>query len=181
MAKTKLKTVDIKGKKYVEVNTRIAYLRENYPTASLLSEMLSNESGVCVFKTSLVIDDKVVATGHAYEKEGSTFINKTSYIENCETSSWGRCLANFMPTDANGEVHPIASALEVQNAIANQEKKSSQEAIISKERILEALDTLQHCYAEKDYKRAEKVKLWAEKHNVAQVYDKYCMLFKKSD
>lgn len=58
----------------------------------------------------------VLGTGTAYEKEGSTFINKTSYIENCETSAVGRALgmAGF------GIDTSIASAEEVQNAIANQ-------------------------------------------------------------
>ena len=119
----KLKTVDIgRGTEYVQVDERLRYLRENYPNASLLSEMLSNENGICVFKTSLVIEDKVVATGHAYEKEGSTFINKTSYIENAETSSWGRCLAQFGIGIHNG----VASANEVANAILQQEELETQ-------------------------------------------------------
>ena len=52
----------------------------------------------------------------AYEKENSTFINKTSYIENCETSALGRALgiAGF------GIDTSVASAEEVQNAINNQ-------------------------------------------------------------
>ena len=55
----------------------------------------------------------------AYEKEGSTFINKTSYIENCETSAWGRALGNL----GIGIDTSIASAEEVQNAVLNQGKK----------------------------------------------------------
>ena len=43
-----------------------------------------------MFKAEVIVDDVLVATGHAYEKEGSSFINKTSYIENCETSAIGR-------------------------------------------------------------------------------------------
>ena len=184
--KTKLPTVDIKGKEYVEVNTRVAWLRKNYPNASLLSEMLSNENGVCVFKTSLVIDDKVVATGHAYEKEGSTFINKTSYIENCETASWGRCLANYMP-DIDGYVYPVASAEEVQNAIINQDperqkaKKASDAYPQGKDKVQEALDALQQAFAEKDFPRADKIKQWAEKNDVAQVYDRHEQLFKQQN
>ena len=55
----------------------------------------------------------------AEEEKGSTFINKTSYVENCETSAWGRALANF----GIGLDTSVASADEVQNAIANQEPK----------------------------------------------------------
>ena len=111
-------TTDIKGKDYAEVNQRIKAFRMVYPQGSLPTEMLSNENGVCIFKASVYTDDgKLLATGTAYEKEGSTFINKTSYIENCETSALGRALgiAGF------GIDTSIASADEVQNAIANQE------------------------------------------------------------
>jgi len=54
-----------------------------YPQGSIETEMLSNENGICIFKAK--VSDKegnVLGTGTAYEKENSTFINKTSYIEN---------------------------------------------------------------------------------------------------
>ena len=51
----------------------------------------------------------------AEEIKGSTFINKTSYVENCETSAWGRALANF----GIGLETAVASADEIQNAISN--------------------------------------------------------------
>ena len=63
-------------------------------------------------------DGVILATGLAYEKEGSTFINKTSYIENCETSAWGRALGNL----GIGIDTSIASAEEVGNAIKQQNK-----------------------------------------------------------
>jgi hypothetical protein len=113
-----MKTVNIKGKEYVEVNERIAHLRNNYKTAQLLTEIISNENGVCVMKATLYIDDKIVSTGHAYEKEDSTYINKTSYIENCETSAVGRCLGNY----GIGINSSIASADEVVNAINQQQQ-----------------------------------------------------------
>jgi predicted Fe-Mo cluster-binding NifX family protein len=60
----------------------------------------------------------------AYEKEGSTFINKTSYLENCETSACGRALgmAGF------GIDVSIASFEEVSNAIAQQEDQKETKA-----------------------------------------------------
>lgn len=115
-----LKTIDIKGKAYVLVNERLKYFRENFPQFSLISELLSNENGVCVIKASIIDENgKVLATGHASEKESSSFINKTSYIENCETSAWGRALANF----GIGIDSSVASAEEVANAIRNQVKE----------------------------------------------------------
>lgn len=107
---------DIKGKPYMEVNQRIKAFRMVYPNGTIKTEMLSNENGVCIFKATIWNDNKLLATGTAYEKENSTFINKTSYIENCETSAIGRALgiAGF------GIDVSVASAEEVQNAINNQ-------------------------------------------------------------
>lgn len=120
-------TTDIKGKEYAEVNQRIKAFRMLYPTGSITTEMLNNENGICVFKAT-VTDGVgcVLATGTAYEKENSTFINKTSYIENCETSAIGRALgiAGF------GIDTSVASAEEVQNAMANQVTvKTKEEAL----------------------------------------------------
>lgn len=112
----KLKTVNIKGKEYVEVNERLKAFREMYPTGSIMTEIVSHQDGVVVMKAVIVIDGQIRATGHAYEKEGSTFINKTSYIENCETSCWGRALACL----GLGLDTSVASVEEVANAIKQQ-------------------------------------------------------------
>lgn len=113
----KLKTVSIKGRQYVEVNERLKYFRENYKDYSLETEIISIENGVCIMKAIIRDPEGVIkATGVAYEKENSTFINKTSYIENCETSAWGRALGCF----GIGIDGSVASAEEVTNAINNQ-------------------------------------------------------------
>lgn len=121
-ANESIKTTDIKGKDYAEVNQRIKAFRMVYPQGSIVTNMVSNHNGTCVFEARIYSEpDKkdLLATGTAYEKEGSTFINKTSYIENCETSAIGRALgiAGF------GIDTSIASAEEVKNAIANQQEK----------------------------------------------------------
>ena len=118
----KLKTVNIHGKGYVEVNQRIKYFRENYEDGSLITELVSNDNGICVFKANVIVDGNVRATGYAYEKEGSTNINKTSYIENCETSAIGRALGTF----GIGIDGSVASAEEVQTAILQQEELEKQ-------------------------------------------------------
>jgi hypothetical protein len=89
-----------------------------YPQGSIPTEIVSLKDGIVVMKASVLTDDgRLLATGTAYERENSTFINKTSYIENCETSAVGRALgmAGF------GIDVSVASAEEVQNAINNQE------------------------------------------------------------
>lgn len=118
-----IKTTDIKGKGYAEVNQRIKAFRMVYPQGTIETEMVSNENGVCIFRANIYDEEKLLATGTAYEKEGSTFINKTSYIENCETSAVGRALgmAGF------GIDTSIASAEEMQNAINNQVEINTEE------------------------------------------------------
>jgi hypothetical protein len=63
---------------------------------AVVSEMLSAPGAeICVFKTSILCDGVVIATGHAEEVRGQGNVNRTSHVENCETSSLGRCLSNF--------------------------------------------------------------------------------------
>ncbi len=93
-----------------------------FPNGRLYSEIISNENGICIIKAFAYEnkeDEKPIATGTAYEKEGSTFINKTSYIENCETSAYGRCLGMC----GIGIDTSIASAEEVANAIEQQDSE----------------------------------------------------------
>lgn len=122
-ANEKLASMNIKGKDYIPVNERIKAFRMVYPHGTIQTEMLSNEDGVCIFKASAYDGDVLLATGHAYEEEGSTFINKTSYIENAESSSVGRCLGLC----GFGIDTSVASAEEVQNAINNQEEDEFKE------------------------------------------------------
>lgn len=120
----KLKTVNIKGKEYVEVNERLKAFRTlpEYKGFSLESEVIALENGVITIKATIKDDKGVVkATGLAQEKESSSFINKTSFVENCETSAWGRALGNL----GIGIDTSVASAEEVENAINNQNPKET--------------------------------------------------------
>lgn len=91
-----MKTVNIKGKEYVEVNERLKEFRNNFKDYSLTTEVVELTPEYCVLK-AVITDDKGIirATGLAQESRESSFINKTSYVENCETSAWGRALGNF--------------------------------------------------------------------------------------
>lgn len=123
-ANATIKTTDIKGKEYAEVNQRIKAFRMCFPEGWIRTEMLSNVEGVCVFVAQVGNGESLLGTGHAYEKETSSYINKTSYIENCETSAVGRALgmAGF------GIDTSVASYEEVANAINNQEKEAKSAA-----------------------------------------------------
>ena len=118
-ANESLKTTPVGNKDYIEVNQRIKAFRMVHPSGAIITDMISNEGGVCVFRATIYDEEaKVIGTGTAYEKENSTFINKTSYIENCETSAVGRALGMC----GFGIDTSVASAEEVQNAINNQNK-----------------------------------------------------------
>lgn len=117
------KTTNIKGKQYVEVNERIKYFRSSsdYTGWGLSSELVSLDSESCVIRADIRnANGVIVATGFAQEDRASSYINKTSFVENCETSAWGRALANL----GIGIDTSIASSNEVSMAIAKQDVSS---------------------------------------------------------
>lgn len=122
-ANATIKTTNIKGKEYAEVNQRIKAFRMVFPDGFITTEIVSDAEGRCVMRAEVGFVEAetgarmVLGTGTAYERENATMINKTSYIENCETSAVGRALgmAGF------GIDVSVASAEEVENAIAQQE------------------------------------------------------------
>lgn len=121
-ANERLKTVDIKGKDYVQVNYRILAFRELFPMGTITTEILDldMEKGFALMKsTAQDGDGKILGTGLAYEEKASSYINKTSFIENCETSAVGRALAML----GIGVDSSLCSAEELVNAVTNQEKK----------------------------------------------------------
>lgn len=119
----KIKTTDIKGKEYAEVNQRIKAFRMLFPLGFIKTEIISMEDGIVTMFAKVGDYDEngnevVLGTGTAQEKESSSYINKTSYIENCETSAVGRALGML----GIGIDTSVASYEEVQNAINNQEQ-----------------------------------------------------------
>lgn len=121
----KLKSIDVKGKNYVMVNERLKYFREHFEGYALISDIIEiTPDRVCILAKILDSNGSVKATGIAFEEKQSSYINKTSYIENCETSAWGRALANFgIGIDEN-----VSSADEVAHAIEIQEEQEKSAA-----------------------------------------------------
>ena len=115
-----MKTINIHGKQYVEVKERIKYFREHYKDWALTTELLELTDNRCVIKaTVLNPENRIISTGIAYEMLGSSHINKTSFVENCETSANGRALANLGIMIETS----IASADEVKYAKAQDKPK----------------------------------------------------------
>ena len=108
--------VTIHGKEYLTVAERVNDIHEKQKDKplSIETELLTYEGGLVVFK-AVVTTDNGAYVGHAYEIETASGINKTSALENCETSAVGRALA--FAGYAGSE---IASANEVQQAVKQQ-------------------------------------------------------------
>ena len=132
-----IKMTDIgRGKEYAEVPRRVEAFRKLHPNGSITSEIISLENGVVVMKSTAADENgNILGTGHAYEKEGNGFINKFSFIENCETSSWGRALAAC--GIIGGEDASIASAEEVMNAKKQQHKEKEDKLKADLKKLLE--------------------------------------------
>jgi len=112
----KEKAVDIKGKKYVLVSDRIIYFNETYKDGAISTELVSPvESPTIVIKASVRPDlsqPERIFTGYAQEVVGDGFINKTSALENAETSAVGRALAMM----GIGVIDSVASVDEINKA-----------------------------------------------------------------
>lgn len=93
-ANGEIKTTDIKGKGYAQVNERIKAYRKVYPTGSIETEIQDLKDDYVRMRTVVTDEnDKIIATGTASEtNNGKNKINLTSMIENCETSAVGRAL-----------------------------------------------------------------------------------------
>lgn len=112
-----LSKTPIKGKDYIEVNQRIKAFRILHPEALIKTELIEFSETFCLIKAEIYDNqNNLIATGHALEEKQSSFINKTSFLENCETSAIGRALG----IAGYGIDTSIASAEEVENAINNQ-------------------------------------------------------------
>lgn len=121
-----IKTIDVKGKDYAEVPQRIKAFRSLFPNGAIETSIISNDNQMVVMKATVRDEEgHVLGEGHAYEKESSSFINKTSYIENCETSAVGRALGMC----GFGIDTSVASYEEVANAINNQDRMKAEKAM----------------------------------------------------
>ena len=120
--------ISIHGKEYATVAYRLALFRADYPKGCIVTKLVSDTDGVIVFMATVGNgeSESFLATGYAEEVRGSSNINKTSALENAETSAVGRALA-FAGYHSSTS---IASADEVSVAIARQkEPKASKKQV----------------------------------------------------
>jgi len=108
--------VKIHGKDYRTVAERVELFHQNHKQSekSITTEILHNDESTVMMKTTVTVGESTY-TGHAVEVYNSSMINKTSALENCETSAIGRALAS-----AGLGGTEFASANELQGAIEKQ-------------------------------------------------------------
>jgi hypothetical protein len=115
-------TVKIHGKEYKTVALRIQEFREKHPDFTIQTELVEANDILVVMKATISAGGMVIATGYAEEVRTASKINRTSALENAETSAVGRALAFFGLGGSE-----IASADEVANAISQQNSQGSNE------------------------------------------------------
>lgn len=123
----KIPTVNIKGKKYSTVAERFKHLKEYFPESKIDEQLIHHDNDRVVAKTTLYIGDQPYAVGHSEEFRNSSFINKTSAMENAFTSSLGRCIAAFGLAGSE-----YASADELTVALLSQGMKKDNEDVLKK-------------------------------------------------
>jgi len=140
-------------KKYAEVNQRIKAFRMVYPMGTIETEILKDDDNVCMVRVSIYNGDILLATATAREEKTASFINKTNYVENCETSAVGRALGMC----GFGIDVSVASAEEIQNSIQKQEK-------IEQESNLPMTEEQMFMIANLDYKYKEQLRKFYKKN-----------------
>jgi len=115
-----MKTINIKGKNYITVNERLKHFRTEpiFEGWQINEQLVHIDEKEGIFKVT-ICDTKGVemASAHSQEYRDSSYINKTSFVENGFTSALGRALGYL----GIGIDTSIASANEVQNAVKNQD------------------------------------------------------------
>lgn len=79
---------------YETVEERLVRWWAAYPNAQILTTMVHYDGKTVVFRAEGIVEGRVIATGYAEEVHGSSPVNKTSFVENCETSAIGRMIGN---------------------------------------------------------------------------------------
>lgn len=118
-------TTPIHGKDYATVAPRVAILRRNLgKDLDIKTTLIHHDDKRVIVQADAYIDGVHVSSGLAEEFRAASRINNTSALENCETSSIGRCCAFLAITNDNiASAEEVDQAINVQNKIVESEKK----------------------------------------------------------
>lgn len=126
-AKDKAGIINIHGKEYQTVAYRVSNFRAGYPEWTLKTTILFRDEKCVVMQAEIMDKEgRLIANGHAEEFRSSSSINKTSALENAETSAIGRALAALGIGGTE-----FASADELVNAITKKQPASKSDAIVA--------------------------------------------------
>ncbi|QDP55013.1 MAG: hypothetical protein Unbinned96contig1002_23 [Prokaryotic dsDNA virus sp.] len=117
-----MKTINIKGNDYIPVNQRLIYFRSTaiYKNWQIKENIVSINESEAIFKVTILNENAVeIVSAHSQEYRDSSYINKTSFVENGFTSALGRALGYL----GIGIDTSIASKEEIDNAKNNQDQK----------------------------------------------------------
>lgn len=104
---------------YETVEQRLAKFWEEFPNGQIFTSIHHYDENRVVFKAEVyrdITDPRPVATGHAEEVRDASPVNRTSHVENSETSAIGRALANWKfqsktaPRPSREEMEKVARA-----------------------------------------------------------------------
>lgn len=132
--------VNIHGKTYLTVAYRVNEFRKDHPDWGIETEIVEADDNIIIMKATISkplegsTAGLIIGTGYAEEKRNSSQINRTSALENCETSAIGRALA---ACGFGGEEY--ASANEVENAIHQQGQTQISPEPINHEKVQTAV------------------------------------------
>ena len=82
---------------YETVESRLAKFWKDHPNGRTFTEIVFHDERRFIVKAEIYFDKEDInptATGYAEEIVGASPVNRTSALENCETSSLGRALSN---------------------------------------------------------------------------------------
>jgi len=123
-----LNTVNLKGKEYSMVASRLEIFRKHFGFRyGIVEEILVDDGKRVLIQTRIYDRDKPeipIGVGHAEEIRGSSLVNKTSAVENCSTSSLGRALAAAAALHG-GEMASVNEIEKAQNNEKNIEEKQT--------------------------------------------------------
>jgi len=106
--------INIRGKNYIEVKDRVVEFNNTYKNGSITSEIVDQTEDLITMRATVTPDSdkperKFTGTAQEWKNDPKSMVNKTSFVENCETSAVGRALAMM----GIGVIDSIASAEEV--------------------------------------------------------------------
>ncbi len=125
---SEISMIDLKGKDYAMVPERVTAFRKLFPEGFIKTEIVSHDGTTVVMQAVAGYYENgvpvILGSGLAQETKGYGMVNKTSYIENCETSAVGRALG-MIGLGINGG--GICSAEELANAVTAQKQMKEAE------------------------------------------------------